>query len=66
VVDVSVGVRPRSRFLEPLAPALPLVVPGLGLDWVLVWSWFDLGLEDGSEDLLCFGRSRGLFALLYI
>jgi hypothetical protein len=33
---VIVGVRPRSRSLEPLAPALPLVVPGLGLGLVLV------------------------------
>jgi hypothetical protein len=32
----GVGVRPRSHSLEPLAPALPLLVPGLGLGWVLV------------------------------
>jgi hypothetical protein len=31
-----VGVHLRSRALEPLAPTLPLVVPYLGLGFVLV------------------------------
>jgi hypothetical protein len=45
-------VRPRSFFLEPLAPALPLVVPGLGLGFGLGFASSDIAVEDGSEDLV--------------
>jgi hypothetical protein len=52
VEDFPVGVRPRSRSLEPLAPALPLVVPGLGLGFGLGFASSDITVEDGSEDLV--------------